>query len=98
IKWQRYVVKSGDSLITIARQFNTTPDALKDTNNIRGNIIRAGEQLLIPVAFRSPETYSHSQQQRLNRLVSQRQPANTNRDRKSEERRVGKEGRARSSA
>ncbi len=79
IKWQRYAVKSGDSLITIARQFNTTPDALKDTNNIRGNIIRAGEQLLIPVAFRSPETYSHSQQQRLNRLVSQRQPANTSR-------------------
>lgn len=79
IKWQRYVVKSGDSLITIARQFNTTPDALQDTNNIRGNIIRAGEQLLIPVAFRSPETYSHSQQQRLNRLVSQRQPANSSR-------------------
>lgn len=79
LKWQRYTVKAGDNLNTIARQFNTTPDALKDSNNIRGNIIRAGEQLLIPVAFRSPETYSHSEQQRMNRLVSQRQPANTQR-------------------
>ncbi len=79
VKWQRYVVKNGDSLITIARQFHTTPEALKQSNNIRGNIIRAGEQLLIPGAFQSQDAYSHSESQRLDRLVAQRQPANTQR-------------------
>lgn len=79
VKWQRYVVKSGDTLITIARQFHTTPEALKQSNNIRGSILRTGEQLLIPGAFRSQESYSYSESQRLGRLVTQRQPVNSKR-------------------
>ncbi|WP_430462419.1 LysM peptidoglycan-binding domain-containing protein [Thalassolituus sp. LLYu03] len=77
LKWERYAVRNGDSLITIARQFHTTPEALKDANGLRTNIIRAGEQLLIPGAFKPQEAYSHSVTQRLDRLKSLRRPGNT---------------------
>ena len=77
LKWQRYAVRRGDSLITIARQFQTTPDALKQANGLHGNTIRAGEQLLIPGAFKNPEAYSHSVSQRLDRLKTLRRPGNS---------------------
>lgn len=77
VKWQRYTVKNGDNLNTIARQFHTTPEALQQANSIRGNTIRVGEQLLIPSAFRPQQEYSHSESQRLGRIVAQRQPANS---------------------
>lgn len=79
LKWQRYKVRSGDSLITIARKFRTTPDVLKQSNGIRSNIIRAGQQLLIPGAFKSKGAYSHSVSQRLGRIKSQRRPGNSKR-------------------
>lgn len=77
VKWQRYKVRSGDNLLTIARRFHTTPDALKQSNNLRGNIIRAGDQLLIPSAFKGQSAYSHSVGQRLARLKTARRPSNT---------------------
>ena len=76
VKWQRYKVRSGDSLLTIARKFHTTPDVLKQSNDIRGNIIRAGQQLLIPGAYKGQQAYSHSADQRLARLKSARRPSN----------------------
>lgn len=79
IKWQRYVVKNGDTLISIAQKYQTTPQVIIQTNNIRGNIIRPNEQLLIPNALLSADQYSQSANQRLQRLVAQRQPANTQR-------------------
>lgn len=77
VKWQRYKVKPGDNLLTIARRFHTTPNALKQSNSLRGNIIRAGDQLLIPSAFKGQQAYSHSAPQRLARLKTARQPSNT---------------------
>lgn len=79
VKWQRYKVKGGDSLLTIARRFRTTPDALKQANSIRGNIIRAGQQLLIPGAFKGQDAYSHSVSQRMARLKTARRPGNSQR-------------------
>lgn len=79
VKWQRYKVKGGDSLLTIARRFHTTSDVLKQVNNIRGNIIRTGQQLLIPGAFKGQRAYSHSVSQRLARLKTARRPGNTKR-------------------
>ena len=44
-----YTVKSGDSLSKIARQFNTTVEAIVIKNNlINPNIIRPGQELIIP--------------------------------------------------
>ena len=68
MKWQRYQVKSGDSLITIAKKFHTTPDALKDANNLRRSMIRIGDQLLIPSAYKSLKSYSFSADTRLAKI------------------------------
>ena len=43
-----YVVKSGDTLYSIARQFNTTVDTLKTLNNLTTNTLQVGRTLRIP--------------------------------------------------
>lgn len=65
MKWQRYKVKSGDSLITIAKKYHTTPEVLRDSNGLRNNLIRIGDQLLIPSAYKAQNSYSHSANTRL---------------------------------
>jgi membrane-bound lytic murein transglycosylase D len=65
VRWVRYKVKSGDSLIRIANNHNTTPATLKSVNKIRGNMIRAGDKLLIPTASQSASKYSLSSDSRL---------------------------------
>jgi membrane-bound lytic murein transglycosylase D len=67
IKWQRYKVKSGDSLITIAKKFRTTPQALKQVNPIQGDLLRIGDMLLIPTAFKNSRSYTYSAGNRLNK-------------------------------
>lgn len=65
MQWQRYTIRSGDSLITIARRHGVTVDMLRDVNRLRGNTIIAGNSLLIPVPGESSDTYSLSADQRL---------------------------------
>jgi membrane-bound lytic murein transglycosylase D len=79
MKWQRYKVKEGDSLIIIAKKFHTTPNALKDANNLRKNMIRTGEQLLIPSAYKSLDSYSYSAGSRLAKIQNSSKRSN-NRD------------------
>ena len=42
-----YTVKSGDSLYTIARKFNTTVDSIKRKNNLTSNLLSIGQKLNI---------------------------------------------------
>lgn len=65
--WERYTVKSGDSLLLIAKHFKTSVGSLKDVNNLNGNIIRIGQPLLIPVATQPAKHYAFSEDQRLRR-------------------------------
>ena len=65
LAWQRYQIKSGDSLGKIAQKFNTEIALIKQVNNVKGNQIRAGKFLLIPVATASLDSYLLSQNQRL---------------------------------
>ncbi len=44
----KYIVKVGDTLYSIARQFNTTIDILKELNNKDNNIVSIGESIIIP--------------------------------------------------
>ncbi len=63
--WQRYVVRSGDTLGTIAQKFNTSISVLRDVNKIRGNIIRVKQPLLIPSSTKALQEYSLSADNRL---------------------------------
>ncbi len=65
LAWQRYKIKSGDSLGKIAEKFNTEIALIRQVNNVKGNQIRAGKFLLIPVATASLDSYLLSQDQRL---------------------------------
>ena len=42
-----YTVKSGDSLYSIAKKFNTTVDKIKKDNNLTSNLLNIGDTLMI---------------------------------------------------
>jgi membrane-bound lytic murein transglycosylase D len=67
MRWVRYQIRPGDSLIGIAKRHDTTPDVLKDVNQLRNNTIRAGAHLMIPTATRNIAAYKHSADARLAR-------------------------------
>ena len=48
LTWNRYEIKSGDTLSAIARRLNTRVDILQTFNSLVGSRIKAGESLLIP--------------------------------------------------
>ncbi len=43
-----YTVKAGDNLYAIARDYNTTVDAIKKRNNLTSNLLSIGQKLIIP--------------------------------------------------
>ncbi|MBW4966604.1 LysM peptidoglycan-binding domain-containing protein [Pseudoalteromonas sp. CR1] len=49
LRWQRYVVKSGDSLSVIAKKFTTSTSAIRSLNKLDSNTIRIGQELLVPL-------------------------------------------------
>ena len=44
---QTYIVKSGDSLYSIAKKFNTSVDSIKKKNNLSSNLLSIGQKLNI---------------------------------------------------
>ncbi len=68
VGWERYKVRSGDSLLAISKRFNTTVDVLREHNNIRGNLIRQGQMMLIPKATLPANQYAQTQTQRVKRI------------------------------
>ncbi|MDY6814285.1 MAG: LysM peptidoglycan-binding domain-containing protein [Pseudomonadota bacterium] len=76
VSWQNYSVRSGDSLITIARKFNTTPSVIQEVNKLHSDLIRIGQNLLIPSASRGSEAYALSASQRLERKQERKRDGN----------------------
>lgn len=77
VAWARYTIQRGDSILSISKKHNITPDLLKQVNHLSSNNIRAGKTLLIPQSSEPLDHYSLSAEQRLaskqNRSVSGKQ-------------------------
>ena len=50
VAWRRHRIRPGESLGSIARDFSTTVSTLRTINSLPGNMIRAGDSLMIPVS------------------------------------------------
>lgn len=48
INWLHYDVKTGDTLASISKKFNTTPAILRKLNRLTKNSLRKGSEILIP--------------------------------------------------
>ncbi len=71
IKWDRHEVRHGETLAGLAKQYNTTPEAIRDINGLKRNRIVPGKHILIPVdingksqdlSYLTPEQGSKQQQ------------------------------------
>lgn len=49
IKWERHEVRKGETLSSLAKQYNTSPEAIRDINGLRKSRIAPGKHLLIPI-------------------------------------------------
>ena len=76
VRWQRHKVKNGEAISQIAEKYNTTPSALRAANNLRGNTIRAGHYLMIPVATKPLSAYSQSADARLAKTQNRQRSGN----------------------
>lgn len=65
VTWDRYTIKAGDSLSTIARKYKVSVESLKSINSLSNNNIRAGKTLMVPIASQNAKHYSFSSGQRL---------------------------------
>jgi len=54
VLWQRHIVMSGDSLIKLAKKFNTSVQVIKQANKLQSNIIKINQELIIPIAATAP--------------------------------------------
>lgn len=73
VAWERYQVKSGDSLIALAKRYNTTVDIIREHNKLSGNLIRAGQTLLIPSSSLPASQYAQTESQRIQKTQNNSQ-------------------------
>jgi len=52
VQWMHHVVKRGDNLHEIARRYGVTVPVVRTANNLRSNLLRSGQDLLIPISAR----------------------------------------------
>ena len=64
VRWKRHKVRNGETISEIAEQYNTTLTSIRSANGVRGNTIRAGSHLMIPVATKPLSAYSQSADER----------------------------------
>ncbi|MDA8099360.1 MAG: transglycosylase SLT domain-containing protein [Nitrospiraceae bacterium] len=72
IRWERHLVAKGDTLASLAKRYNTTPETIREVNGIKKNRgVQQGKHMLIPVDMNSksqdlsnvaPETLGKRQQ------------------------------------
>lgn len=67
VRWKRHKIGNGETISEIAEQYHTTISSVRAANNLRGNTIRAGKYLMIPVSTKPLAEYSQSADARLAR-------------------------------
>lgn len=60
VQWTRHEILTGETLGGIATHYHVSVEALKQANDLRTSLIRAGQSLLIPNAQQSPNHYTLS--------------------------------------
>jgi membrane-bound lytic murein transglycosylase D len=68
IRWVRHKIRKGETLSTIAARYHTSISSIKKVNRIRGNLLREGRGLTIPVASKKLRSYKLSANQRKKKL------------------------------
>ena len=68
IRWVRHKIRKGETLSTIAQKYHTSISSIKKVNRIRGNMLREGRGLTIPVASKKLRSYKLSANQRKQKL------------------------------
>ncbi|MEO1582696.1 MAG: LysM peptidoglycan-binding domain-containing protein [Pseudomonadota bacterium] len=76
MRWQRHKIRDGESLSEIAEQYGVTVATLKQTNQISGSMIRAGQHLLVPTASAPKGSYALSAAARLSRQQNRERRGN----------------------
>lgn len=64
MSWNQHIIQSGESLSQIAEKYKTSVTIIKETNKIRGNLIRAGHSLVIPTSKEPGKFYTLSLENR----------------------------------
>jgi membrane-bound lytic murein transglycosylase D len=76
VRWKRHKIGNGETISEIAEQYHTTIASIRAANNLRGNTIRAGQHLLIPVSTKPLTAYSQSADARLERTQNRERKGN----------------------
>lgn len=53
VRWVGHEVKRGDTVGEIARRYNVTIEAIRSSNSMKSNMLRVGQNLVIPVSSRT---------------------------------------------
>jgi membrane-bound lytic murein transglycosylase D len=76
VRWKRHKVGNGETISEISLDYHTTIPAIRAANNMRGNTIRAGHHLMIPVASKPLNEYSKSADARLAKTQNRQRAEN----------------------
>ena len=76
VRWKRHKVGNGETISEIAEHYHTTISSIRGANNLRGNTIRAGHHLMIPVSTKPLAAYSQSADARLARTQNRTRKGN----------------------
>jgi len=70
VQWARHEVRHGETLSALARRYHVTADAIRTTNQLPSNVLRVGQNLLIPAsASRAQVAGSAVRPDDMNKLV-----------------------------
>jgi membrane-bound lytic murein transglycosylase D len=68
IKWERHEVARGETLLILAKRYNTSPQTIRDINGLKKNRITPGKHLLIPINLNGKalnESYQSKKQEQI---------------------------------